>query len=83
LFGDIDNSQTSPYLNHGGENTGTDDNKTFYEFLFDLLDSLSQGKFAGKFGQSGINYKFSSSTYGPGPYISGENEANNDTTYNK
>jgi hypothetical protein len=68
LFGDINNKKDDNYFNHGAKDS--DENKDLYEFLFDLLDVLSEGKFAGKFGQSAIDYKFSSYAYGPGPYIS-------------
>jgi hypothetical protein len=39
-----------------------------------MLDNLSQGKFKAKFGQSGANFKFASNKFGPGPYISYQNE---------
>jgi hypothetical protein len=42
--------------------------------LFDTLDNLSEGSVPAKFGESGANYKFASYIYGPGPYISYENE---------
>jgi hypothetical protein len=69
LFGDINNKSIGG-LNHGGEGSANEQNKQFYEFLFDLLDNLSEGKLAAKFAESAANFKFSSQIYGPGPYIS-------------
>ncbi|MDR0739548.1 MAG: hypothetical protein LBF00_01510 [Mycoplasmataceae bacterium] len=71
LFGKI-GSATTGGLNHGDKTTP--ENKTFYEFLFDLLDNLSQGKVDVKYAQSGINFKFDSKIFGPGPYVSTANE---------